>query len=152
MNKAIATSIHYLGGLPADAVTAGKEDLNLGAYLFHPVINIAATHIRHDHVQEHDVNLLLVIFKDLNRFFSASGRQDLIAQMLQHLLGDIQYHFFIIHKKNRFLSPYYFILSFTLRPLRLALFPCRRQIDIEGGPMTHFAINIDESTMILMIP
>ena len=66
LDETITSSIQYFGRLSVDAVPAGKEDFDLGIDFFEAVIGGASIHVRHNHVQDYDIDVYTFFLVKIN--------------------------------------------------------------------------------------
>ena len=71
---------------------------------FKTVIGCTATHFRHFHVQNHQIDPVFFGGKNLQRLLPIICGEYLISQFLKHVLGHFQDYPFIIHKQNGFIA------------------------------------------------
>jgi hypothetical protein len=63
-----------------------------------PVEHFSATDIRHDHVQNHQIDLVVGIAENADGFLSAAGFENGVAHFLEHLDPHIQNIRLIVHQ------------------------------------------------------
>ena len=97
LDEAIAPFVNG-GNCIAHAIAAGQQHLDARFDAFQPIKYLVATDIRHDHVQNHQINLLVGIGKDTDRFLPTTGFDYGIAHFLEHLFTHIQDIGFIVHQ------------------------------------------------------
>ena len=64
--------------------------------------DLAAAQIRHDHVEQHQVDFVGVDLESLQRRFAVFGRDDLVPGLAQHARGQLAHLFLVLNQQDSF--------------------------------------------------
>ena len=82
--------------------TARKQHLHLGIERFEPVKGLMTARLRHDHVEQHQIDLLRIGLVNLNRVETVFRKQDRIAELLKRVDQKIPDRLMIVDDQNSF--------------------------------------------------
>jgi hypothetical protein len=103
-NKGPATPAHDVRGLSLPTVAGRENDASPGVHFSHQVEDISPLQIRHDHVQDNQIDLLPLFPVDPERLLTILRREDPVSQHLQDFAHHFDIDVFIVDKKDGFLS------------------------------------------------
>gem|GEM_PF-4215890 len=119
----------------------------MGIDLPHPVEGLPSAHMGHDHIKDHEIDLLLMRLVQSQCLLPAACLKYIIAQGGQHLSGQGENRILIVDKKYRAAAGgdlrdrvLLFRFGYLLR--------CR-EIDGKGGAAAGFRLDVDVPSMSL---
>ncbi len=146
MDEPGAAAIENILRLAVDAVATGQHDTGVGIDLPDPVEGLAAVQPRHDHVQEHQVDVCAFLFEPLERLDSTAGDHDRVSERLEHFFGDFEDDLLIVHQKDRLTTP---AQLWRGGPRLDALHIRGRQADADGRAAAERAVDGDQPAVVL---
>ena len=107
--------------------------------------SFSTVHSRHDHVEDNQVDAIIIFPDYIHRLLTILGDYDTIAQFFKHGLGNINDHILIVNQKNGFGS-----IGKSLFCGNLSIYCLVRywQINVECGSVFNFAIDGDDAGVI----
>src|SRR6266568_203830 len=131
-------------------ISTDEDRLDVGIYLLHLVKDVFPVHLRHDDVQNDQIDHLPVLPETVKRFVAIHGRDDPVAEHAEKLFRQFPHRGIVIDHEDRFRPPFekHFRAGFPFRSRRL----CPREVDFKGRPVARFAIDVDEAVMLLDDP
>jgi len=100
----IATPLHNFVGLPGNRVPTGQYHGYLRFYMANRIECFATVQIRHNHIQNHQVNFIAHILDGINRLGAAIDCNYFIAELFQHFFANVADNCFIIDQKDGLVS------------------------------------------------
>ena len=109
---------------------------------------VSAAHFRHHYVRHEQLNAFRVFTHYLESISGVGSRYDFVSQLIEKSCGESEQRFLVFYKQNGLRSSGCFgQLGFNMGDccLRLEL----RQVDPEGCSLAWFAIDVDETVVLL---
>lgn len=128
-------------------VAGGEDDGNIGADGGNPLVGVGTIELRHDDVEEKKVDFLGVRFELVDSILAICGGDNVVTEFAEHFRGRIAEAVVIVGEEDGFVAAAEFDGSLGWRGIRLAF--AAGEIEAEGGALPQFAIDVDETGMLL---
>ena len=104
LQEVAATGLKQCSGLIHHVMAACKENLDAGFDFTDPVEYRLTAHIRHNQIQNHQIDKSAFFQKQLHSGLAAIGRHNGISQPLKHHFANIDNIIFVINQQNGFIA------------------------------------------------